>query len=64
MWLGRTASNECAKIEFPNNLKYEGEAHMNITTVGIDLTKDIITVYAQDEAGLSVYLITTKWSTA
>ncbi len=32
--------------------KYEGEVHMNnITTVGIDLAKDVITAYAQDFQG-------------
>lgn len=45
---------ECAKIEFPVNLKNEGEVHMNITTVGIDLAKDVITVYAQDTQGRCV----------
>jgi transposase len=45
---------ECAKIEFPVNLKYEGEVHMNITTVGIDLAKEVITVYAQDAQGRNV----------
>ena len=45
---------KCAKIEFQINLKNEGEVHMNITTVGIDLAKDIITVYAQDAQGRCV----------
>ena len=42
---------ECAKIEFRNNLKHEGEVQMNITTVGIDLAKDIIAVYTQNAQG-------------
>jgi hypothetical protein len=48
----RTASN-VPRLNSAQS-KNEGEAQMNITTIGIDLAKEIITAYAQDATGRCV----------
>src|SRR6188508_505077 len=53
-WTPPPYRHRCARVEVSSNHSTDGSALMKITTVGIDLAKNVFQVHAVDERGTVV----------
>src|SRR4051812_7403120 len=53
-WTPPPSRHRCARVEVSSNHSTDGSALMKITTVGIDLAKNVFQVHAVDERGKAV----------